>query len=94
MVGRKEITYTPNSCSQTPMEVLHALLPLMDNITGFQRTRTSIFEDDCTAKIRYESLGKRTLLRRAKKGLLLELRVHKDDAKPGSFGILSQLNET
>ena len=93
VVGRKKINYRPSEHGKTAMEVLHSILPLMDNITGFQRVRISIFEENCLATICYKNqVLKRSFLRKSAAGFRLELRVWANEDEPGSFHICSKLN--
>ena len=87
----KEVFYTPDGAEKSPMDVLHRVMGTMD-ITGFERTRTSIFEAGCSAKIEYEKRGRKRRFHRTKtENLVLELSVAANGAKPGVFKIYSKL---
>ncbi len=78
---------------KTPMDVLHKVMNSMD-LSGFERKRTSVFEEDCLAKIEYEKRAQKRKFWRAKpENLVLELRVAANDKKPGMFTIISKLDE-
>ncbi len=73
----KLITYNGEGGGQTPMHVLHSILPKL-NISGFSLGRAYIFEDDCFARIEYCQLSN-AALHKQNKNMLRRFFVTRDN---------------